>query len=104
MRLLASSLWHFDPEVPKETGAKGCCDAVNRGAAYMDGRVFVGTLDGRLIAIDAETGHLIWSTVTVDQNQNYTITGAPRVANNKVFHWQRRRRIRRTRLYIRLRR
>lgn len=78
-------LWHFDPEVPKEVGVKGCCDAVNRGAAYLDGRVFVGTLDGRLIAIDAASGEQLWSVVTVDQSKHYTITGAPRVANNKVF-------------------
>ncbi len=78
-------LWHFDPKVPKSTGVKGCCDAVNRGAAYMDDRVFVGTLDGRLIAIDAESGTQIWSVITVDQTKNYTITGAPRVANGKVF-------------------
>ncbi len=78
-------LWHFDPKVPKTTGAKGCCDAVNRGVAYDKGRVFVGTLDGRLIALDAATGKPVWSVLTVDQSQQYTITGAPRVANDKVF-------------------
>ena len=78
-------LWHFDPEVPKAVAVKGCCDAVNRGAAYLDRRVFVGTLDGRLIAIDAGTGKELWSVVTVDQAKPFTITGAPRVANGKVF-------------------
>ncbi|MEZ5546782.1 MAG: PQQ-dependent dehydrogenase, methanol/ethanol family [Pseudomonadales bacterium] len=78
-------LWHFDPKVPKSTGVKGCCDAVNRGVAFMDGRIFVGTLDGRLIALDAKTGDQLWSIITVDQEKNYTITGAPRVANGKVF-------------------
>ncbi len=78
-------LWHFDPEVPKSYGVKGCCDAVNRGAAYEDGKVYVGTLDGRLIALDAETGEQIWSVLTVDQTKSYTITGAPRVAGGKVF-------------------
>ena len=78
-------LWHFDPEVPKSTGVKGCCDAVNRGVAFLDGRVFVGTLDGRLIALDAKTGNPIWSTLTVDQAKNYTITGAPRAVNGNVF-------------------
>jgi quinohemoprotein ethanol dehydrogenase len=47
--------------------------------------VFVGTLDGRLIALNAKTGKLVWSTVTVDQSKPYTITGAPRVAKGKVF-------------------
>lgn len=78
-------IWHFDPEVPRSTGVKSCCDAVNRGVAYMDGRVFVGTLDGRLIALDADSGEQVWSVVTVDQNKNYTITGAPRIANGKVY-------------------
>lgn len=80
-----AELWHFDPKVPKETGVKACCDAVNRGAAYLDQQIFVGTLDGRLISIDAKSGKPVWSVVTVDQSKNYTITGAPRVAKNKVF-------------------
>lgn len=78
-------LWSFDPEVPKSTGAKGCCDAVNRGVAFKDNRIFLGTLDGRLIALDAKTGEQLWSTVTVNQEKNYTITGAPRVVRDKVF-------------------
>ncbi len=78
-------LWHFDPQVAKATAAKGCCDAVNRGAAYSENKVFVGTLDGQLIALNAESGKLIWSTTTVDQTKQYTITGAPRVIDSKVF-------------------
>lgn len=78
-------LWHFDPKVPKSTGVKGCCDAVNRGVAYENGRLFVGTLDGRLIALDAKSGEVIWSIITVDQSKAYTITGAPRVVRGKVF-------------------
>jgi PQQ-dependent dehydrogenase (methanol/ethanol family) len=78
-------LWSHDPEVPRETGQKACCDVVNRGVAVYRGKVYVGTLDGRLQALDAETGKLVWSTVTVDQSQPYTITGAPRVAKGKVF-------------------
>ncbi len=77
--------WHFDPEVSKSVGAKSCCDAVNRGVAYMDGQIFVGTLDGRLIALDAESGKELWSTVTVDPKKRYTITGAPRAVDGKVF-------------------
>lgn len=77
-------LWIFDPEVPGEAAAKGCCDVVNRGAAYYDGKIFVATLDGRLIALEAASGTKLWSTVTVDQSQNYTSTGAPRVVKGKV--------------------
>jgi quinohemoprotein ethanol dehydrogenase len=78
-------LWKWDPEVPREYGRKACCDVVNRGVAVYRGRVYVGTLDGRLAAIDAKTGKLIWQQVTVDQNNSYTITGAPRVVKGKVI-------------------
>src|SRR5918993_4502638 len=78
-------LWKWDPEVPRATGQKACCDVVNRGPALYKGRVYVGTLDGRLAALDAESGKPLWQTVTVDQKQNYTITGAPRVVKNKVI-------------------
>ena len=54
-------LWTFDPEVPRARARMLCCDAVNRGVAFDNGRVFVGTLDGRLIALDAKSGSQIWS-------------------------------------------
>jgi quinohemoprotein ethanol dehydrogenase len=76
--------WAFDPGVARGTLVKACCDAVNRGVAVSGGRVFVGTLDGRLIAIDARTGHRVWSVQTTDRAQPYTITGAPRVAAGLV--------------------
>lgn len=78
-------LWQFDPKVPGEAAVKGCCDVVNRGVAYWGGKVFVGTFDGRLIAIDAKTGKQVWSKVTVDQKKLYTITGAPRVVKGRVL-------------------
>lgn len=77
-------LWVYDPEVPGETAVKGCCDVVNRGVAVYDGKVFVGVFDGRLEALDAKTGELVWSEVTVDQSKPYTITMAPRVFKDKV--------------------
>jgi len=77
--------WAYDPKVPGRAGANACCDVVNRGAAFYQGRVYVGTLDGRLIALDAPTGRLIWSTLTVDPKRMHSITGAPRVAHGKVF-------------------
>ena len=67
-----------------ETGYKACCDVNSRGLAVAEGKVFVAALDGRLIALDAETGALLWSTVTVDQTQPYTITGAPRCVKGNV--------------------
>ncbi len=78
-------LWTFDPEVDRSHAVNGCCDAVNRGVAWWEDRVVVGTLDGRLIALDAETGDELWSVLTIDLSQPYTITGAPRVAEGLVF-------------------
>lgn len=78
-------LWKYDPRVPKAWGKMACCDVVNRGVALYDGKVFVGTLDARLLALDAATGELLWETATADLSQPYTITGAPRVAKGKVF-------------------
>jgi len=78
-------LWTYDPQVPRATGIKACCDSVNRGVALWKGRVYVGTLDGRLEALDAKTGKRLWSVVTVDQSKPYTITGAPRVIKDKVL-------------------
>jgi quinohemoprotein ethanol dehydrogenase len=49
-------LWHYDPKVPGEFGARGCCDVVNRGVAAWNGKIYVGAYDGRLIALDAKTG------------------------------------------------
>lgn len=77
-------LWTYDPEVPGEFGAKGCCDVGNRGAAIYDGKLYFGAFDGRLIALDLKTGKPVWSVVTVDQSKTYTITGAPRIVKGRV--------------------
>lgn len=78
-------LWQYDPQVPHRYGPRACCDVVNRGVAVYKGRVYVGTLDGRLVALDAATGKPAWQVVTVDQTKPYTITGAPRVVKGKVI-------------------
>jgi len=78
-------LWKYDPHVPGETAIKACCDVVNRGAAVYGGKVFAGTLDGRLIALDSGSGKLVWSVQTTDPAASYTITGAPRVVKGKVI-------------------
>jgi len=77
--------WEYDPQVPRKTGVKACCDSVNRGVALWRGKVYFGALDGRLIALDARTGKKVWSVVTVDQEKPYTITGAPRIIKGKVM-------------------
>ncbi len=79
-------LWSWDPKVDKAVyGRRACCDVVNRGVNHSNGKLFVGVLDGRLAALDARTGKLLWETVTLDQTKNYTITGAPRIAKDKVI-------------------
>ena len=78
-------LWKYDPAVDRAVGVNACCDVVNRGVAVYGGTVFVGVIDGRLEALDAKTGELVWSKVTVDQSKPYTITGAPRVVNGMVL-------------------
>ncbi len=83
--LTGKELWNFDPEVPGETGVKACCDVVNRGLAAWGDRLYFGTLDGRLIALDRNTGKVEWSVVTLDQKGQGTITGAPRIIDGKVI-------------------
>jgi PQQ-dependent dehydrogenase (methanol/ethanol family) len=78
-------LWAYDPKVPGEWAVNACCDVVNRGVAYADGKIFVGTLDGRLIALSAATGKLVWTVNTIDRTKPYTITGAPRVIKGRVL-------------------
>ncbi|MCP4039928.1 MAG: PQQ-binding-like beta-propeller repeat protein, partial [bacterium] len=58
-------IWRFDPEVPRHKGRNACCDVVNRGVAVWKGRVYVGTIGGRLIALDARTGEPVWDVLTV---------------------------------------
>ena len=80
------SLWVYDPEVPKVWSKKACCDVVNRGAAVWKGFVFLATLDGRLLKLKAKSGEVVWEINTIiDRELDYTITGAPRIANNKIF-------------------
>ena len=78
-------LWSYDPQVPGEWAINACCDVVNRGVAAWEGKIFFGTLDGRLVALEATTGKKVWETLTIDRNSRYTITGAPRVLEGKVI-------------------
>ncbi|GAK43667.1 pyrrolo-quinoline quinone [Tepidicaulis marinus] len=77
-------LWSYDPEVPGEWARYGCCDIVNRGVAAWEGKIFAASFDGRLIALDAKDGSVIWEKNTIP-GAPYTITGAPRVVKGKVI-------------------
>jgi len=78
-------LWRFDPEVYKVAGKKFRLSWGPRGIAYWRGKIYVGTLDGRLIALDAKSGKQLWSQQTVPADDSSNITGAPRVFNGKVI-------------------
>jgi quinohemoprotein ethanol dehydrogenase len=77
-------LWSYDPAVPRALGVRGCCDMVSRGVAAWQGKIFVATFDGRLVALDAQKGTPVWSVMTVDASKPYTITMAPRVIKGRV--------------------
>ena len=62
-----------------------CCGSHNRGVAVYGGRVFVGTLDARLLALDASTGRVLWDRKIADNTQGYSITSAPQVVDGKVI-------------------
>ncbi len=78
-------MWVHNPQVSGEDAAIGCCDVVNRGVAVHEGKVIASIFDGRLQALDAQTGEVLWSVLTVDKSKPYTITGAPRVVKDKVL-------------------
>lgn len=77
-------LWKYDPQVwkvdPKKMGMP-----VNRGVAFENGRVFIGVIDGRLVALNAKTGVVEWTTQTIPSFSFYNLTGAPRTFNGKVI-------------------
>ena len=79
--------WQWDPGIPggREGGPSVCCGEVNRGVALYGGKVFVGLLDGRLVALDRETGQVEWSVQTTPRGTDYSVTGAPRIVKGNVI-------------------
>lgn len=78
-------LWRYDPRVNKTAIRHMCCGPANRGVAVWKGKVYSGTIDGRLLALDAVSGRLAWSAQTTDPAKPYSIVGAPRVVRDKVI-------------------
>lgn len=79
-------IWQYDPEVPGNWARRACCDAVNRGVAFWQNKIYLGTLDGYLVALDAASGKKIWKMDTLtDRTKAYTITGAPRLAGKNII-------------------
>jgi lanthanide-dependent methanol dehydrogenase len=77
--------WKFEPKPLAASQGVACCDVVNRGAAFADGRLFFNTLDGQTIALEAETGKELWRAQLGDITKGETITMAPLVAKDKVI-------------------
>src|SRR5947199_544793 len=77
--------WKFEPKPEPASQGVACCDVVNRGAVYADGRLFFNTLDNNTIAVDANTGKEIWRSKLGDINLGQTMTMAPLVVKNKVL-------------------
>ena len=78
-------IWTHDPKVERAWANNACCDVVNRGVALYENSIFFGTIDGRLISLDKDTGTENWSILTIDKSRPYTITGAPRIVKGNVI-------------------
>jgi PQQ-dependent dehydrogenase (methanol/ethanol family) len=81
----APTKWTFKPNPSRAAQGVACCDVVNRGAAYWDGKIIFNTLDGATIALDAKNGKQLWRTQLGDINRGETVTMAPLVAKGKVI-------------------
>jgi PQQ-dependent dehydrogenase (methanol/ethanol family) len=81
----APTKWVFKPKPAAASQGVACCDTVNRGAVYDNGRIFFNTLDGQAIAVDAGSGQEVWRTKLGEIQKGETITMAPLVADGKVI-------------------
>ncbi|MBZ9814669.1 methanol/ethanol family PQQ-dependent dehydrogenase [Mesorhizobium sp. CA7] len=77
--------WKYEPNPEPAAQGVACCDVVNRGAAFANGRIFFNTLDGHTIALDANTGQPVWNAHVGNINIGETITMAPLVVKGKVL-------------------
>src|SRR5580704_13605502 len=77
--------WKYRPAVDQNAIGLACCDVVNRGASYADGKIVYNLLDGHTVAIDAATGRELWKTPIADLTRGETVTMAPLVVKNRVM-------------------
>lgn len=75
--------WQYDARLPD--GIMPCCDVINRGAAIYGDKVYFGTLDAKLIALNKETGKVIWSKKMADYEAGYSFTAAPMIVDGKII-------------------
>jgi PQQ-dependent dehydrogenase (methanol/ethanol family) len=77
--------WKYEPKPVSASQGVACCDVVNRGAAYSNGKIFFNTLDNQTVAVDGQTGKELWKTRLGDINKGETMTMAPLVVKDKVL-------------------
>jgi PQQ-dependent dehydrogenase (methanol/ethanol family) len=77
--------WTYDPIPTPASQGEACCDVVNRGGSYYDGKIFYNTLDDQTVAVDAKTGREVWRVRLGDINKGETETMAPLVVKGKVL-------------------
>ena len=77
--------WKYEPKPSSAAQGVACCDVVNRGAAFYDGKIFYNTLDDHTVAVDAQSGKEVWNTQVGDINQGESMTMAPLVVKDKVL-------------------
>ena len=81
----APVIWKYTPQQDEEVIPIACCDTVNRGLAYAEGKIFLAQLDTHLVALDAKTGKELWKVKQGDYKQGMTLTAAPLVIKDKVI-------------------
>src|SRR5215472_10900292 len=77
--------WRYSPEIPADVQQTTCCGLDNRGVAHANGKIFVGRLDGYLVALDAKTGKELWKSQVIDYTSGSVITSPPTVVKNLVI-------------------
>jgi len=76
-------LWQYDARLPDDI--RPCCDVINRGVALYGDLVFFGTLDAKLVALNKDTGKVVWSKKVADHKEGYSISAAPMIVNGKLI-------------------
>ena len=78
-----AELWQFDARLPE--GILPCCDVINRGAALYGDKIYFGTLDARIVALNAKTGDVVWNKKIAEYKEGYSYTAAPLIVNGLVI-------------------
>jgi glucose dehydrogenase len=82
---VAPAKWTYNPQASAHSQGVACCDVVNRGAAFFEGRTYYNTLDMHTVAVDANTGQQVWKISIGDINKGESMTMAPIVVKGKVL-------------------